>query len=198
MVTVNEYIDEQFKHLFKYFGFKLKDRINCYNFIRKEFFYNNIMYDILYKKSEIINNKVKLASKKNIILYNEINSLKKTKKRKKLKLKNRMVYYHFNFNKEINSEKKFYIVKYSDILSKLSDKINYYDYNIISDVLNSKNKIISKPILDFKENIILENAMNIFYNIEDKREIELKNQEYNYFNEIKNSNLYAAEYPTFQ
>lgn len=143
------------------------------------------MDDILYKKSEIINNKVKLASKKNIILYNEINSLKKTKKRKKLKLKNRMVYYHFNFDKEINSEKKFYIVKYSDILSKLSDKINYYDYNIISDVLNSKNKIISKPILDFKENIILENAMNIFYNIEDKREIELKNQECNYFNEIK-------------
>lgn len=199
LVTVGEYRDEQFKHLFKYFGFNLKDRINCYNSERTEFFYNNIVDDILYNKSKI-NNKAKSGFKKNIILYNKVNSAENSKKKKirKIKKKNRVIYYHFNFNKEINSEKKFYIVKYSDILSKLSDKINYYDYNIISDILNNKNKIISKPILDFKGNIILENEINNFYNFENKREIELKNQEYNYFNEIKNSNLYAAEYPTFQ
>lgn len=110
LVTVSEYRSEQFKHLFKYFGFKLKDKINCYNSNVKEFFYNNTVDDYLYNKS----------------------------------------------------------------------------------------KIISKPILDYKGNIILENEINNFYNFENKREIELKNQEYNYFNEIKNSNLYAAEYPTFQ
>ena len=91
LVTVSEYRSEQFKHLFKYFGFKLKDKINCYNSNIKEFFYNNTVDNYLYNKS----------------------------------------------------------------------------------------KIISKPILDYKGNIILENEINNFYNFENKIEIKLENQEYN-------------------
>lgn len=160
-VTVSEYRNEQFKHLFKHFGFNLKDKINCYNFNVKEFFYNDIVDDTLYEKSKIIN-------KKNIILRNEVNNFERLKKknRKKIKLENQVIHYHFNFNKEINSKNKFNIVKYSDILYKLSNKTNYYDYNIVSEILNNKNEIISRPILDFKKNVILKNSINIFYNFE--------------------------------
>ena len=190
-VTVSEYRNEQFKHLFKHFGFNLKDKINCYNFDVKEFFYNDIVDDTLYENSNIIN-------KKNIILHNEVNNFERPKKKniKKIKLENQVIYYHFNFNKEINSNNKFNIVKYSDILHKLSNKTNYYDYNIVSEILNNKNEIIGRAISDFKKNVILKNSINIFYNFESKREIKLENQEYNYFNEIKNNPNYI-EYSTF-
>ena len=60
LITVNENKIYQFRHLFNYFGFKLKDEINCYNKYSKELFFNSIADNLSYKRYKFINSNINI------------------------------------------------------------------------------------------------------------------------------------------
>lgn len=93
LITVNESKIYQFKYLFNYFGFKLKDEINCYNKYSKELFFNSIIDNSSYERYKFINSNInrKYNIKNNNLCYN-INKYKEYNTKFFKKETNKLVY----------------------------------------------------------------------------------------------------------
>ncbi|MBW5390660.1 GNAT family N-acetyltransferase [Brachyspira hampsonii] len=95
LITVNENKIYQFKYLFNYFGFKLKDQINCYNKYSKELFFNSITDNLSYERYKFINTNMNIIYNINTNnLYYNIN-YKKYDTKILLKETNKLVYSTF-------------------------------------------------------------------------------------------------------
>lgn len=95
LITVNESKIYQFKYLFNYFGFKLKDEINCYNRYSKELFFNNIIDNSSYERYKFINSNINIkyiANIKNNNLCYNINKYKEYDTKILKKETNKLVY----------------------------------------------------------------------------------------------------------
>ncbi|MCZ9981685.1 GNAT family N-acetyltransferase [Brachyspira hyodysenteriae] len=95
LITVNENKIYQFKYLFDYFGFKLKDKINCYNKYSKELFFNGIIDDLSYKRYKFLNRNIniKYFNSINNNLYNYINEYKEYDTNILTKKANKLLYF---------------------------------------------------------------------------------------------------------